>query len=77
VRLDTTPHITGGTVPMLNLFTFIQARYMTFKADERGATAVEYGLMVALIAVVIMAAVAGIGTRLNTLFESVKTQIGG
>jgi Flp pilus assembly pilin Flp len=33
--------------------------------------------MVALIAVVIMAAVAGIGTRLNTLFTNVKTQIGG
>jgi pilus assembly protein Flp/PilA len=62
---------------MLAIVTYLQARFAAIQADERGATAVEYGLMVALIAVVIMAAVAGIGTRLNTLFESVKTQIGG
>lgn len=37
--------------------------------DERGATAVEYGLMVALIAVVIIAAVAALGGVLNTSFS--------
>ncbi|MFO0997939.1 MAG: Flp family type IVb pilin [Alphaproteobacteria bacterium] len=39
--------------------------------DRRGATAVEYGLMVALISVVIIGAVATIGTELNTLFTDV------
>ncbi|MFO0997832.1 MAG: Flp family type IVb pilin [Alphaproteobacteria bacterium] len=39
--------------------------------DKSGATAVEYGLMVALIAVVIVGAVSTIGTQLNTLFTSV------
>jgi len=39
--------------------------------DERGATAVEYGLMVALIAAVIITAVTLIGTNLDTLFTSV------
>jgi len=43
--------------------------------DDRGATAVEYGLMVALIAAVIITAVALIGTRLNTLFNSVAGNI--
>ena len=38
---------------------------------ERGATAVEYGLMVALIAAVIIGAVALIGTNLDTLFTNV------
>lgn len=38
---------------------------------ERGATAVEYGLMVALIAAVIIGAVALIGTNLDTLFTGV------
>jgi pilus assembly protein Flp/PilA len=38
---------------------------------EEGATAVEYGLMVALIAAVIIAAVTLIGTRLNTTFTNV------
>ena len=37
--------------------------------DERGATAVEYGLMVALIAIVIIAAVATLGDNLSTLFD--------
>jgi pilus assembly protein Flp/PilA len=38
---------------------------------EEGATAVEYGLMVALIAAVIIAAVTLIGTRLTTTFTNV------
>jgi pilus assembly protein Flp/PilA len=42
---------------------------------ERGATAVEYGLMVALIAVVIIVAVALIGTNLSTLFNTVATSV--
>ena len=44
-------------------------------ASDRGATAVEYGLMVALIAVVIIAAVTLIGTRLNVIFSSVANAI--
>ncbi len=43
--------------------------------DEEGATAVEYGLMVALIAVVIIGAVTLIGTHLNTKFGDVATAI--
>lgn len=39
--------------------------------DEEGATMVEYGLMLALIAVVCIVAVALIGTRLSTLFNTV------
>ena len=45
------------------------------KDSERGATAVEYGLMVALIAVVIIVAVALIGTNLSTLFNTVATSV--
>ena len=43
---------------------------------EAGATAVEYGLMVALIAVVIIAAVTLLGTNLATQFNAVATAIG-
>lgn len=43
----------------------------TRAADEGGATAVEYALMVALIAVVIIAAVAFIGTSASQQFNSV------
>jgi pilus assembly protein Flp/PilA len=39
---------------------------------DRGATAVEYGLMVALIAAVIVTAVTLLGAKMNTIFTSVK-----
>ena len=39
--------------------------------SDRGATAVEYGLMIALIAIVIIAAVALVGTNLDLLFDEV------
>jgi pilus assembly protein Flp/PilA len=43
--------------------------------DERGATAVEYGLMVALIAVVIIAAVTLLGNNLNAMFTAIANAI--
>ncbi|SHG50598.1 Flp family type IVb pilin [Massilia sp. CF038] len=43
-----------------------------FMNDEAGVTAIEYGLIAALIAVVIVAAVKLIGTNLNTTFKSVS-----
>ncbi len=43
--------------------------------DEEGATAVEYGLMVALIAVVIIGAVTLLGTNLTTIFTNVANAI--
>ena len=39
--------------------------------EEKGATAVEYGLMVGLIAVVIIAAVVILGNKLNGLFTAI------
>ncbi len=53
------------------------SRFMTaarnFVRGEEGATMVEYGLMVALIAVVCIAAVTLIGTNINTNFTAVNT----
>ncbi len=51
------------------------ARIKKFLADESGATAVEYGLMVALIAGVIILAVTTLGTNLSTLFSNVAGRI--
>lgn len=45
------------------------------RLNERGATAVEYGLMVALIAIVIIAAVVLLGSNLSNLFHSVATSV--
>jgi len=48
---------------------------MRFVKDEDGATAVEYGLLVALIAAVIVGTVATLGTRVNTGFTTVSTAL--
>jgi len=50
---------------------------LTLRRRDEGATMVEYGLMVALIAVVALLAVAAIGTNLFGLFSDVATEIGG
>jgi pilus assembly protein Flp/PilA len=43
--------------------------------SERGATAVEYGLMVALIAIVVITAVTLLGDNLSGLFQTVATKV--
>ena len=60
---------------MLQLFTAFQAWYATHAREERGATAVEYGLMVALIAVVIITAVTLLGTNLSGLFNKIAGSV--
>ena len=47
----------------------------SFVKDESGATAIEYGLIAAGISVAIIAVVNGIGTKLNTSFGSISTQL--
>lgn len=46
-----------------------------FVRDESGATAIEYGLIAAGIAVAIIATVNAVGTALNTTFDKVKTNL--
>jgi len=46
-------------------------------SDENGATAVEYGIMVAAIAAVIIAVVFVIGTKVDKAFETVNTGLDG
>jgi pilus assembly protein Flp/PilA len=58
---------------MKDMFTKVK----TFFLDEEGASAVEYGLLVAGIAVAVMAAIYGIGTALNTKYTEVQTQLSG
>ncbi|MBV9330439.1 MAG: Flp family type IVb pilin [Alphaproteobacteria bacterium] len=53
---------------MMNLFS-------RFLRDESGATAIEYGLIAALIAVVIITAVTSVGTNLSTTFTTVAGKI--
>jgi pilus assembly protein Flp/PilA len=46
-----------------------------FLKDKSGATAIEYGLIAALIAVVIITAVTAVGTSLSTTFSTISTSV--
>ena len=64
---------------MINMYTDLEVRVREFARKARrdeGATAVEYGLMVALIAVVIIAAVTLLGTNVSETFSSVASEVG-
>jgi pilus assembly protein Flp/PilA len=53
---------------MKNLFS-------RFLKDESGATAIEYGLIAAGIAIAIIAAVQGVGTKLSSNFNTIATSL--
>jgi pilus assembly protein Flp/PilA len=57
--------------------SFLSAFATRLRRDQRGATAVEYGIMVALIAVVIIAAVTLLGGTLNKTFQDVGCSLQG
>jgi pilus assembly protein Flp/PilA len=46
-----------------------------FLMDESGATAIEYGLIAAGIGCAVIAVINGLGTKLNTKFTSISTQL--
>jgi pilus assembly protein Flp/PilA len=48
---------------------------LKFISDESGATAIEYGLIAAGIALAIVAVVDGLGSNLNTMFSSNNTSL--
>jgi pilus assembly protein Flp/PilA len=65
---------------MLSLATNVQifgSSLINRLREERGATAVEYGIMVGLIAVVIIIAVTALGGTLSLLFEEVQCNVAG
>jgi pilus assembly protein Flp/PilA len=49
--------------------------FQRFLSDESGATASEYGLIAAGIAIAIIAAVQGVGSQLSTNFDTIKTKL--
>ena len=61
---------------MIDMLRHVSAWAQTHLRREEGATAVEYGIMVALIAAVIITVVAAIGGQLNTAFQKVSNALG-
>lgn len=64
---------------MINLYAHLFALYTVTKErvsnEDRGATAVEYGLMVGLIAVAIIVIVVTLGGQLAALFQGVSDEL--
>ena len=59
------------------LVSLVASAQDRLKRDEKGATAVEYGLMVGLIAVVIIVAVTALGGELAGLFQTIVDKLPG
>ena len=51
--------------------------WLTLRFDQRGVTAMEYGLIAALVAVVIITTVTTLGTNLQAIFASISTALAG
>ena len=51
------------------------SKLLQFFRDERGATAIEYGLIAALIAVVLIGGLTLVGGDLNNMFSTISTKI--
>jgi len=53
------------------------AKMIGFIRDEDGATAIEYGLIAALVSVAAIGALTAMGENLNTMFETVSSALSG
>jgi len=60
---------------LLNTYVRMTTAMSALREEERGATAVEYGLIVALIAAVIIGIVGTLGGKINSNFETVNNQL--
>jgi pilus assembly protein Flp/PilA len=69
----------GATVINLyaSLVSLVSVAQHRLRREEKGATAVEYGLMVGLIAVVIIGAVVFLGEELESLFDEIGAELSG
>ena len=66
--------MTGAYAHLLAIWTVVSNRFEDRK--DRGATAVEYGLLVGLIAIVMITGVALVGPKLSTMFTGVAGKLG-
>jgi pilus assembly protein Flp/PilA len=60
---------------MYDVYEYVRIRLTAMAKTERGASAVEYGLLVALIAIIIIVAVSLLGTNLSTIFNRAASSL--
>jgi pilus assembly protein Flp/PilA len=59
------------------LITLLREMARRLHSDDEGATAVEYALLVGLIAVIIISSVTLLGGNIDAMFNDIATQLGG
>src|SRR5579864_4672672 len=74
-RLNPSQPAVSTSVPVSTEELIMTTLVLRFLADDTGATAIEYGLIAAGIAVAIIATVQALGTNLNTTFSTVSTSL--
>lgn len=57
------------------MFTNLYVKVRNWMECDEGATALEYGVLVALIALIIIAGVGAFGTQLNTFFQNLSARV--
>jgi pilus assembly protein Flp/PilA len=60
---------------MYDIFNYVRIRLAALPKTERGASAVEYGLLVALIAIAIIVAVSALGGKLSGVFQKTSDSL--
>lgn len=60
---------------MLKLFVILDQKIDQLRKSEKGATAIEYGLIAALISVAAIAAMTTLGESLSTMFNAVSVEL--
>lgn len=74
-RLNLAQPDVSTSVPVSTEELIMTTLVLRFLADDTGATAIEYGLIAAGIAVAIIATVQALGTNLNSTFSTVSTSL--
>jgi pilus assembly protein Flp/PilA len=68
--------VAGGNAPRTwNQGAKTMSKFLKLIKNEKGATAIEYGLIAALIAVAAIAAMSSVGSRLSTTFNNVASHL--
>lgn len=57
------------------MLTYMKLLYQTFLKDDEGASAIEYGLIIGLIAVILIAVLAALGGGLDDLFQDASDAV--
>jgi pilus assembly protein Flp/PilA len=60
---------------MIRMYSFAYCKMLALKGDRKGVTAMEYGLLAGTTVVVGLAAIAGLGTSIATIFGKIGTSL--